>query len=106
MSAPLPVHIHENQNVPFGQTIQCGPHVYTADEPESLGGRNTGPTPIEHLMAALGGCTLATLRIYTRKKGMELGRMSIVVTKTDGAPAFQGVDHRARGGCGDSAQAA
>ncbi|MFZ2587332.1 MAG: OsmC family protein [Alphaproteobacteria bacterium] len=91
MSAPLPVTISENHNAPYGQTIRTGPHVYTADEPETLGGRNTGPTPIEHLMAALGGCTLATLRMYLRKKNIPLGAMSLTVTKTDGQPAFHKV---------------
>lgn len=88
MSAPTPVTVHENGNGPYGQTIRTGPHTYTADEPESLGGRNTGPTPIEHLAAALGGCTLATVRMYARRKNMPIPPLTITVTKTDGQMTF------------------
>lgn len=88
MAAPTPVTITENGNGPYGQTIRVGPHVYTADEPESLGGHNSGPTPIEHLAAALGGCTLATVRMYARRKNMPIPPLTITVSKTDGQFAF------------------
>lgn len=52
----------------LAQKIQVGKHELAADEPSSLGGGNAGPTPYGFLLAALGGCTAMTLRMYARRK--------------------------------------
>lgn len=38
----------------FDQEITAGPHALTADEPVAGGGTDTGPTPYDLLLAALG----------------------------------------------------
>ncbi len=38
----------------FAQEIQAGTHRLLADEPASSGGTDTGPTPYDLLLAALG----------------------------------------------------
>jgi putative redox protein len=38
----------------FAQTIQTGSHRLSADEPAASGGTDTGPTPYDLLLAALG----------------------------------------------------
>lgn len=38
----------------FAQEIRIGPHRLAADEPTPLGGTDTGPTPYDLLLAALG----------------------------------------------------
>jgi hypothetical protein len=38
----------------FAQTIETRSHRFTADEPVTVGGTDTGPTPYDLLLAALG----------------------------------------------------
>jgi putative redox protein len=38
----------------FAQTVETGPHRLSADEPVAFGGTDTGPTPYDLLLAALG----------------------------------------------------
>ena len=56
--------------------LSNGRHQWQGDEPESNGGEDTGPTPYEMLLGALAHCTLVTLALYTRHKGIELGPVS------------------------------
>ena len=52
-------------------------HHLLADEPESVGGRNLGPTPYDLLMASLGTCTAMTLKMYADRKGWDLGEINV-----------------------------
>lgn len=48
-----------------------------ADEPVDVGGTNQGPTPYEYLLAALGACTVMTLRMYADHKEWPLEEASV-----------------------------
>ena len=50
-----------------------------ADEPESYGGLNSGPSPYDFLAVALGACTAMTLRLYVESKKLEFGPFTVVV---------------------------
>ena len=71
------VTVIESGNGPFGQFITAGHHVLGADEPEALGGHNTGPDPYELLLAALGTCTSMTIRMYANRKQLPLTRVIV-----------------------------
>lgn len=52
----------------FAQEIQAGSHQLRADEPVSVGGTDTGPSPYDYLLAALGSCTSMTIKLYADRK--------------------------------------
>lgn len=64
----------------FRTEIQAGPHRLVADEPASVGGENTGPTPYGLLSAALAACTSMTLQMYARRKKIALSSAAVTVT--------------------------
>jgi putative redox protein len=51
-------------------------HLFT-DEPERLGGEDSGPSPHELLPASLASCVSTTILMYARAKGWELGRVEV-----------------------------
>jgi uncharacterized OsmC-like protein/pimeloyl-ACP methyl ester carboxylesterase len=61
----------------FQQEVTIGPHRLIADEPVSVGGRDTGPSPYDLLLASLGACTTMTLRMYADRKQLPLDRVSV-----------------------------
>lgn len=48
--------------------IMVRQHSLQADEPESVGGNDFGPSPYELVAAGLGACTAMTLQMYARRK--------------------------------------
>lgn len=53
-------------------SITNGRHQWSADEPASAGGADTGPNPYEMLLGSLAACTCITIAMYCRHKKMVL----------------------------------
>ena len=52
-------------------------HRLIADEPVSIGGNGSGPTPYGYLLAGLGACTAMTLRMYADRKEWPLDSVTV-----------------------------
>jgi uncharacterized OsmC-like protein len=57
--------------------IRVGKHLLRADEPADLGGTDTGPTPMELCLSALGACTAMTIRMYAERKAWKLEKADV-----------------------------
>ncbi len=62
------VRVSERGTGAFAVSIQAGRHTLVGDEPLAVGGNDLGPSPYDLLLAALGACTVMTLRMYARQK--------------------------------------
>lgn len=64
----------------FQNTILAGNHYLMGDEPKSVGGLDSGPSPYDYLASALGTCTSMTMRMYADFKKLEVGKISVSVS--------------------------
>ena len=61
----------------YTQHVTIGPHHLVADEPESHGGYDSGPTPYDFLLTALGACINMTVRMYADRKKLPLKHVEV-----------------------------
>ena len=58
-------------------------HFLVMDEPVVSGGDDNGPTPVEYLLTAVGGCVSITLRMYAERKGWDVGKITVNVSQKE-----------------------
>src|SRR5882757_2278866 len=68
--------------------IQAGDFELVADEPESIGGTDTGPRPTELLLASIASCFTLSLAYSARKRHLELTDVEVDVTGRLDGPQF------------------
>ena len=79
----------------FQLAMRAGQANFIADEPESVGGLGSGPTPFNLLSAALAACTTMTLRLHADAHGLPVDRIRTSVShRKDGDPAHPDVFSR------------
>jgi len=78
----------------FKHTVSVRRHKLTVDEPEDNGGDDSGPSPQELLAASLASCTAVTIEMYAKRKGWDVGDVSVDVDyepaqRAHGSTTFQ-----------------
>ncbi|MEM9649203.1 MAG: bifunctional alpha/beta hydrolase/OsmC family protein [Bacteroidota bacterium] len=61
----------------FTTQMKVGNHFMTADEPESFGGNDFGPSPYELVSAGLSACTAMTIQMYAKRKGWPIDNVEV-----------------------------
>ena len=64
----------------FTTEIKAGRHHLTADEPESFGGNDFGPSPYALVASGLAACTAMTLRLYADRKKWDLREVYVHIS--------------------------
>lgn len=82
----------------FTRRVETDSHHWLADEPTNKGGRDLGPDPYEHLLAALGTCTSMTIRMYANHKKWPVD--DIQVTLSHSKEHFTDCDESVQGSGG------
>jgi uncharacterized OsmC-like protein len=71
-------------------------------EPEKIGGKNEGPTPMEYVLGALNGCLSVVIELVAKERGFELRDLRVsssglvdqrgLFGTADVSPQFQSVE--------------
>ncbi|NBA96318.1 OsmC family protein [Pseudomonas sp. R5(2019)] len=74
--------------VPYRVTLTDGVHEWLADVNQEQGGQDSGPSPHQLLLSALGGCTAITMSMYARRKEWPLEHIHVelAILKEEGKP--------------------
>ena len=54
-------------------------HFVVTDTTIAEGGLDSGPTPVEYLLTAIGGCVSITLRMYAARRNWDVGEITVHV---------------------------
>jgi putative redox protein len=79
------VTVEETGQGTFQVRVDTGDHKFVLDEPVEYGGLGSGPNPFDLLCAALGACTLMTMKLYAKRKGWLLDGLKVQVTHNKGS---------------------
>jgi putative redox protein len=74
------ISIDETGAGDFQVMVKAGSSTFLMDEPIQAGGLGSGPNPYDLLSAAIGSCTLMTIRLYARRRQLPLERVRLKVT--------------------------
>ncbi len=74
------VVVAETHEGRFTQSVVFGDHRLRADEPVAMGGLDSGPSPYDLLLGALGACTSMTLRMYADHKKLPLDGVRVTLS--------------------------
>lgn len=74
------VILEEAKTGQFLVEAKAGSSTFLIDEPVAAGGSGLGPNPYDLLSAAIGACSLMTVRLYAARKNWPLEHIRVKVT--------------------------
>jgi putative redox protein len=80
------LNVDETKLGSFQVKVTAGTWGFLADEPIDAGGLASGPSPYGLLSAALGTCSLMTMRLYANRKKWPLEDIHVEVTHCRSGP--------------------
>ncbi len=81
------VHVRVQQGAGYRTECSAGKHQLVIDQPTAAGGTDSGPSPLEYQLMALGGCIAAIGRIMANQRRLPVRGFEIEVSgpiNTDG----------------------
>ena len=75
----------------FRVDITAGAFHLRVDEPERVGGSDTGPQPTDLLLASVASCVALSVAFSARKRGIELSRIDVTVSGDYEGPRFRAI---------------
>jgi uncharacterized OsmC-like protein len=67
----------ESTAMRFAQDVRVAAHHLRADEPVDAGGTDSGPSPYDYLLVALGACTSMTIKVYAERKSWPVTKVTV-----------------------------
>ena len=78
--------------------LSAGKFNMIIDEPQSAGGTDAGPSPIQVLLMSLAGCINVTGHLVAKQKGLQLNGMKLTIEGVMNPAAFYGASFDERAG--------
>ena len=85
----------------FSVAISCGNHLIKMDQPKNGGGNDTGPCPMEYLLATISGCVASMFRLVAMQNGIKLNGLNIITKGKLDAEGLFGTNKNVRPGLND-----
>jgi len=80
--------------------VECtaGKHTMIIDQPEAMGGNNEGPTPLDYILMALGGCIATIAKIVAKQQRIDLKGIEVTVEGDLNTDFLMGATEEGRAG--------
>lgn len=98
--APLESHLNYVGGLAVDVTSESG-HTFTIDEPTILGGKDSGASPVEHLVSAAAACVTIGFLLRAGQENVAIESLSTDVTSQVDLSVLFGLVKGGRRGIGD-----
>ena len=92
------VKINAVQGSEFKMIAKAGNHEVIIDQPAAMGGKDSGPNPLEYSLIAVAACIGAIGRIIANQRKLPLREMNVSVVGELNSDCLLGVNQNARAG--------